>query len=201
MMLEVTALDFDYPECLLLTGVGFTLQPGSVLHVRGANGTGKTTLLKLLAGMMPPMAGKICYQGRSIWDDISAYQQQICYVGHKSGISQSLTVREQCCFDLYAPHQHDISELLLRFDLAEVADMPCGVISSGQRRRTALLRLLWTKAKLWLLDEPLVALDDHGVSQLLSVLLQHVSSGGSVVLTSHQPLALSASVLQEYALC
>ena len=200
-MLEVINLDFDYSDKLLLQDVQFSVAKGTLLHLRGANGAGKTTLLKLLAGVLLPGYGDIRYQGVPIQDDLAAYQHQICYVGHKSGVSLHLTVGENCQFELKRTVDVTrVSELLQLFSLHKLQNTPCSLLSMGQLRRVGLLRLLLSDASLWLLDEPLIALDQQAVTLLMSILTDHLAQGGQVVLTSHQTLPQLAGDVQEYYL-
>lgn len=200
-MLEVANLSFDYPDRPLLQGIQFTANAGCLLHLRGSNGAGKTTLLKLLAGMLHPIEGCINYQGSSIHNDLPGFQQQLCYVGHKTGVSQLLTVRENCRFELQNSRSVLSFDVLIKtFALEGLEDTACGLLSVGQRRRVGLLRLLMSDASLWLLDEPFVALDNEAVALLLVTLERHLLGGGVVVLTSHQQVAISKGKYQEYHL-
>ncbi len=175
-MLHVTDLTFDYSDKILLQKVFFSVSKGSVLHVKGENGSGKTTLLKLLAGLIKPHSGEIVCQGT------------FCYVGHQNGVNLRLTPLEHVHLDLNITSHEQCDEMLQKMALREVQDKPCGLLSAGQKRRVGLLRLLATKADLWLLDEPLVGLDEASL-QLFSVLTQeHLKQSGSIVLTSHQNL-------------
>lgn len=167
------------------------------MHLRGANGVGKTTLLKLIAGLYQPLAGQIHYHGQSIQQDRASYQKKLCYVGHKSGINPQLTLRENCLFDLqYA--DHNLEDLAKNFSLTAHLDKPCSVLSAGQRRQAGLLRLWMTRAPLWLLDEPLVALDDKTQQELINQLNHHREVGGAIILTSHQSLPQGTLEYQEY---
>lgn len=200
-MLKLIDVDFDYQEHPLLSGINFSLKEGELLHLRGANGTGKTTLLKLIAGLYQPHQGQIIFQEQSTTNNLSAYQTQICYVGHKPGINSYLSIRENCLFDThYATKQLNLVNLAEMFQLQEQLDKLCGLLSAGQRRQVSLLRLWMTDAKLWLLDEPLVALDEQAIAVLMEQIAVHRQQGGSVILTSHQSLPLEASQYQEYCL-
>ena len=201
IMLEICQLDFDYPDKPILQDVQFTLKPGCLLHLRGGNGVGKTTLLKLLAGILQPLRGDIRYNGLSITQDLSAYQHHICYVGHKTGVNQLLTVRENCRFELQRhPNSLPFDEIIRRFDLQGLEDIACSLLSAGQKRRVGLLRILLSDAALWLLDEPLVALDNEAIDLLLAAFSLHLNKGGHVILTSHQTLPLITDQYQEYYL-
>ncbi len=200
-MLDVINLDFDYQEEPVLNKVSFHLPEGGLLHLKGANGSGKTTLLKLIAGLHQPNEGQIHFFGNPIINDLAGYQSQLCFVGHKTGINPYLTVRENCLFDIhYQNTQSNVDELVSIFNLQSHIDYPCGLLSAGQRRQVGLLRLWMSKAKLWLLDEPLVALDDSALSKLMVQIEVHRNKGGAVLLTSHQALPLQQNQYQEYLL-
>ncbi len=203
-MLNVINLAFEYADTPLLRAVNFSLTSGGLLHLRGDNGAGKTTLLKLLAGVLHPTEGEIRYNGHSIEQNLADYQHNICYVGHKSGISQLLTVRENCYFELQrfrvTKNPVSIDTLLQRFSLTHVCDVPCNLLSAGLRRRVGLLRLAMSNASLWLLDEPLVALDQDSLAMMMTNMTEHLQKGGQIVLTSHQQLPLFEKNYQEYYL-
>lgn len=200
-MLDAINLTFDYTDKPLLQDVQFSLEAGQLLHLRGHNGSGKTTLLKLLAGLLHPTQGEVRYQGRAIMDNLAEYQQSLCYVGHKAGVSLVLTVRENCRFDLQrGQHCMPFDELIDRFSLTGLEDVPCGLLSAGQRRRVGLLRILMSDAALWILDEPLVALDHDAVAILMDCFGTHLDKGRQIILTSHQSLPLHERDYQEYCL-
>lgn len=190
-MLDVCGVQFDYGDEPLLQDVSFMLESGTALHIKGVNGAGKTTLLKLLAGLLHPTEGKIKVKNK----------KQICYVGHKTGVNTRLTPREHARFDLsFRLSDVLIDEALRRLMLVDVQDTPCGLLSAGQRRRVGLLQLLNADAALWLLDEPLVALDQESIKVVGDMLLAHLKAGGGVVFTSHQALPFELPSLQELVL-
>jgi heme exporter protein A len=196
-MLDLSALSFDYHDKPLLTEVQFSLAAGQLMHLRGANGAGKTTLLKLLAGLLQPIEGEIRYDGEDINKNLGAYQRKLCYVGHKSGINPLLTVRENCYFDLHWGRRLLTFDYLIEgFGLQDLSDEPCYLLSAGQRRRVGLLRIAMTDASLWLLDEPLIALDADAIETLMTCLENHIEQGGQVILTSHQNLPLRQTCLE-----
>ncbi|MBI2785137.1 MAG: heme ABC exporter ATP-binding protein CcmA [Legionella longbeachae] len=199
-MLDVINLAFDYQDQPLLNEVAFHLSIGGLLHLRGTNGAGKTTLLKLIAGLHQPLQGEIQFLGKNIAINRAEYQRQLCFVGHKTGINPNLSLRENCFFDLHYSYGVEIEELVSIFKLEQYLDFPCGLLSAGQRRQAGLLRLWMTHAKLWLLDEPLVALDDRAVKLIMSKIASHRELGGSVLMTSHQHLPLSRADYEEYSL-
>lgn len=200
-MLDVRALTFDYQYQPLLAEVTFSLPEGCLLHLRGSNGSGKTTLLRLLAGFIQPLKGDICFNGQSIYENSADYQRNIEYVGHRSGVNSLLTLRENCLFDMHwSGSTAQLDQLLMRFDLYNLGDTLCGRLSAGQNRRAGLLRLAMRPARLWLLDEPLVALDSSALEALMMLMTTHVQAGGMIVLTSHQALPISGIQVEEYCL-
>lgn len=199
-MLEIKNLSFNYPSKTLskrhkplLFDINWQLPVGCILHVQGPNGSGKTTLLKLLAGILQPTTGHIVLDNKDVHLNLLSYQKNLCYLGHKPGISLSLSVIENCLYDLSSKQldMQRLEELLRQMSLWSVKDVPCHFLSAGQKRRVGLLRLQLSTAKLWLLDEPLVALDSEGINLLMALLQSHVMAGGQVVYTSHQPLPWS----------
>jgi heme exporter protein A len=200
MMLQLCELAFDYQELPLLQNINLQLDSGDLLHVHGANGAGKTTLLKLIAGLYHPLTGEINYQGQSIHTNLAHYQRDLCFVGHKTGISPYLTIKENCSFDVHYHHRVDLIELSSVFKLDKFIHFPCGVLSSGQKRQVGLLRLWLSDASIWLLDEPFVALDEQSLAVLMSKIKNHREKGGMVILTSHQNVPLEKATYKDYFL-
>ena len=200
-MLQVTNISFDYVDNALFEGIHFDVLPGKILHLQGENGSGKTTLLKLIAGLLSPSEGDIRFQNKSIYRDVSHYQQQICYIGHKPGISMVLSPFQNCQFDLHHGRRvFNWEESIEHLSLKGLENVSCAQLSMGQRRRVALLRLLMSNAKLWLLDEPFVALDSRAIAFLKQQVRHHLSKDGLVMMTSHQPLPFDAKDCMEYHL-
>lgn len=199
-MLDVINLGFDYQDIPLLSRISLHLPAGGLLHLRGANGAGKSTLLKLVAGLYQPSQGEIQFMGNNIQVNQAAYQQQLCFVGHKAGINPYLTLREYCFYDLNSPLEDTLLDLLTRFNLVNHCDLPCGLLSAGQKRQAGLLRLWTSLARLWLLDEPLVALDENSLALIMEKIALHRAQGGAVLLTSHQNLPCMALDFQEFFL-
>ncbi|HBI22316.1 MAG TPA: heme ABC transporter ATP-binding protein CcmA [Legionella sp.] len=149
---------------------------------------------------MQPAVGDIRYDGESIAKNRAGYQQALCYVGHKSGVSPLLTVRENVRYSVHAPSTVAFHALIKRFGLTGWEDVPCGLLSQGTRRRVGLLRLLMAASSLWLLDEPLVALDQEAVLMLMDCFREHLDKGGMIILTSHQPVPLYDRLCLDYCL-
>ncbi len=197
-MLQVTNLSFDYSQFPVLNRVNFCVPSGKLLHLRGENGSGKTSLLKLISGLLRPSKGEICFQGNPIEKNKASYQQNMCYIGHKPGISLALTPRENCYFDMRRSDSRSVDWASL--SLTGLEDVPCRWLSEGQRRRVALLRLFLSDAQLWLLDEPFVSLDVRITALLTQHILDHLNRGGAVIMTSHQPILLNSEAYLEYVL-
>ena len=179
-------------ERLIFAGVSFALPPGGALVLTGANGSGKSSLLRLLATLLTPAAGAILWNGASVRDDLAAYRARLGYVGHLDAIKPALGVAETLRFwaGLRASPRAAVDAALVTFGLSKIADWPCRWLSAGQRRRLALARLLVEPAPLWLLDEPGAALDADGEARLAAAIAAHREAGGRVVVATHQTMAL-----------
>jgi heme exporter protein A len=194
-VLDVKDLACERGGVRLFAGLGFSAGAGALLRVRGANGSGKTSLLRILAGLTQPAAGSVRWRGRERDDD---YRKEMLFVGHSSGLSDELTVLENLEFVLgfseVKAHEHKKNkEALELFGLERVAHMPARFLSQGQRRRATLARLAVSSAvPLWLLDEPFAALDAEAIQQLSGLATAHLARGGVVVLTSHQEVPIAA---------
>jgi heme exporter protein A len=180
-------------ERLVFAGLSFRLAAGGALVVTGANGSGKSSLLRLVASLIPPTAGRLLWGDRPIADDLAPYRARLDYVGHLDSIKPALTAREMLRFWAAlrgAGRGALVENALAAFALDAVADWPCRWLSAGQRRRLALARLLLAPAPIWLLDEPFAALDRDNQGRLEAAIAAHRAAGGRVMLATHQPLAL-----------
>lgn len=189
---------------LVFAGLDCRLPAGGALVLTGSNGSGKSSLLRLLATLLVPAAGRLLWGGLPVAQDPAAYRARIGYLGHLDAAKPALTPRETLRFwaalaDAPLP-EPDVA--LDRFGLSAVADWPCRWLSAGQRRRLALARLPAAPAAVWLLDEPTTALDSDGEARLLAAIAQHRADGGRVAIATHQPLALEGAAtiaLDDYA--
>lgn len=183
--------------------LNFELHAGAALHVQGANGAGKTSLIRVLAGLGRCDVGEVLWQGEPLRRSGSTYRAAIGYLGHSNGVKLGLSPRENLAAAgalLHAPASADIDSALAQVNLRAYADMPCGALSMGQRRRTALARLLLAQVPLWFLDEPLASLDVAGAGLLNTMLNRHLSTGGLAVFATHQPLQLTPLPVQTLTL-
>ena len=177
---------------LLFEHLDFELRPGDMLQVSGPNGSGKTSLLRLLAGLMQPTAGVVRLNGKPLNEQRSELARNLIWIGHAAGIKDVLTAEENLSWlsALHHPASREaIWQALAAVGLKGFEDVPCHTLSAGQQRRVALARLYLPGPPLWILDEPFTALDKQGVAQLEAHLAQHCEQGGLVVLTTHHTLA------------
>ncbi len=174
----------------LFSDLSLQLDAGQWLYLQGENGAGKTSLLRILAGLSLPAAGTVTWQGTPISKQRSDYHADMLYLGHHASLKEDLTLTENLrslmAMDGLQVSDTAIREALTRMGLAKRQHLPARVLSAGQKRRGLLARLLLRPAKLWILDEPFNALDVHAIAELRDCLKAHLCTGGLIVLTSHQ---------------
>ncbi len=194
-MLEVSNLACSRGDHSLFSGLSFKLQPGQIMQVQGENGSGKTSLLRTLCGFMMPVAGKINWHGADIRDLDEEYYAEVLYLGHLNAIKDELSALENLRISAGlsgAEVDEDEALTALRsMGLQRRERLPVKVLSQGQRRRVALARLLVSDAALWILDEPLTALDVGAVSLIQKLITTHLQNQGMVIFTTHQPLEVT----------
>ena len=195
LMLEARALSCIRGERRLFQDLSLRVSSGECLHVRGENGVGKTSLLRLLTGLSKPEAGEILWNGQAINKEASVYHRELLFLGHRDALKEDLTALENLQLyaaldDLDLPDDKALSALW-RFGLRGREHLPVNCLSAGQKRRVLMARMLTRQAKLWILDEPFNALDIHAVQALQDLIVEHIEQGGLVVLTSHQEVSLS----------
>lgn len=177
-------------ERLVFQGLGFALSPGEALILAGRNGSGKTSLLRLMAGLAPSAKGRLAWHDGPVGDDPERHAARLHYVGHLDAVKPALTVRENLEFwaRLRGGNAHRATAALATFGLDGLAPVPARYLSAGQRHRLSLARLLASPAELWLLDEPTVALDTDAVSVLLAALAEHRARGGMAAIATNVDL-------------
>ena len=199
-MLTATNLACHRGDRSLFTGVAFHLAAGSWLHVTGENGAGKTSLLRILCGLSPPAAGEICWRGVAIGKLDDEFRSDLLYLGHQTPVKEELTARENLQISAaasgIAQDGPETMAALEQMGLRGREHLPVRFLSQGQKRRVALARLLVSRAPLWILDEPFVALDTPALAMLSGIIGSHLSRGGIAVLTSHQDVDIAAGERQ-----
>ncbi len=177
---------------MLFSDVAFSLAPGRWLHVRGENGAGKTSLLRVLVGLAHAEAGEVRWAGERA--PSQRFREDMLYLGHHAAVKDELTpienLRTALALDAVPVDDAAILRALARLGLRGREELPVRVLSAGQKRRVLLARLLLRPARLWVLDEAFNALDTAAVTLLGGLIGEHLAGGGLAVLTSHQPLPL-----------
>jgi heme exporter protein A len=191
--LSVTNLSAVRGETRLFNDLSFEVQPGQVLFIQGRNGCGKSSLLYILAGLRLPESGMVSWAGTNIEQLGKQYHSQLCFVGHSNGVKAELTVWENIKgFQTLKPGNAEaIQATIDTLDLAGYEDNLAYQLSSGQQRRLALSRLLFSNQPVWILDEPFTSLDKDSIRLFESRVIAHSQNGGIVIITSHQALDLT----------
>ena len=214
-MLSVADLSCVRDERLLFDELSFTISSGELVQIEGHNGAGKTTLLRIIAGLGRADSGQVFWNQEDIHTAREDYHQELLFLGHQTGVKRELTAFENLAF-FQAMHKcNEGSDLkgkpkvtgddalwqaLAHVGLAGREDVPAGQLSAGQQRRVALARLWLSNHKLWVLDEPLTAIDKQGVKVLENLFLSHVERGGMVLLTTHQDMFTDSNHLRKIKL-
>ena len=193
-MFSVSNLSCSRGGKRLFSGVSFTLQPGQWLHLEGDNGVGKTSLLRLACGLSALEDGEITWNHQAVVQNPEAFRADLAYLGHQLALKEDLTPLENLRADAAVAGRplkpDDALKALAQLGLRGREHLPVRVLSQGQKRRTALARLLVSSAKLWILDEPFVALDTAAQNALTQIINGHLAHQGMVLLTSHQAVSL-----------
>lgn len=200
-MLEVAGLECVRGDRTLFSGLNFSLEGGELLRIAGANGSGKTSLLRIVCGLLSPAEGEVRWHGSSIRSLREEYWKDIIYLGHSSAVKDDLTAAENlivaCALAGKQVNREQARAALHCFGLAECEMLPAKVLSQGQRRRVSLARLILSEhLPLWILDEPFTALDAAAVDYMETLIARHVARGAAVMLTTHQePRFAAASMI------
>ncbi|WP_375750858.1 cytochrome c biogenesis heme-transporting ATPase CcmA [Vibrio sp. HN007] len=191
-MLEVSNLTAIRDERVLFEDLSFKVNSGEIVQIEGRNGTGKTTMLRIIAGLGDKDGGDVFWKQVSTQSDRDAFHQDLLFLGHQTGVKRELSGFENLAF-YQSIHQKSADKEILWQALAQVGlagreDVPVAQLSAGQQRRVALARLWISEQPLWILDEPLTAIDKQGVKVLENLFLEHAEKGGIVLLTTHQDM-------------
>jgi len=195
-MLEAQALTARRGAATLFAGLAFRVDAGRALFITGTNGTGKTTLLRILAGLTMPAEGSVRWRGDAIAPFSPRLREDVVFIGHAPALKDELTAEEnlRSLVELSATHptDADVEAALTAVALGAQRTLPARVLSQGQRRRIGLARLGFSRRPLWLLDEPATALDAAGLVLLSQMIAQQLATGGTVVAATHQTLDVPA---------
>ncbi len=196
-MLQAHGLACDRGDRRLFSAVDFSVAAGEWLQIEGANGAGKTSLLRIVAGLAPAAAGQLDWDGRPVAAQRDEFPARLLYLGHAPTIKDELTalenLRSAAAIAGRALDESAALAALRRIGLKGREDLPTRVLSQGQKRRVALARLLCSQTRLWILDEPFVALDVAAVALLCEILDEHLARGGLLIFTSHQAVQLGGA--------
>jgi heme exporter protein A len=195
-MLTAQGLACVRGDRLLFKDLGFVLEAGSLLYVLGENGSGKSSLLRMLCGLLMPEQGEILWAGKSIKSHAEQYLPNLKYLGHLNGLKDDLTALENLQMGARIAGQ-DVTAAaalaaLTAIGIARCANLPVRVLSQGQKRRVALAALWLSRSPLWILDEPFAALDVAATEVLAARISEHLAAGGMTILTSHQDVPIKA---------
>ena len=190
--LQVLNVSCERGARALFSPVSFQLQASQAMHLQGDNGSGKTSLLRGLCGLSPLSQGQVLWDGQPAQEAREGFLRDVFYLGHALGLKDELTALENlqttAAMAGQVLHQQEAEQALGAQGLANRMHLPLRVLSQGQKRRVALARLQISKARLWLLDEPMVALDSAAQHTLIELLRAHARQGGMLLFTSHQVL-------------
>ena len=178
----------------LFRSLNFALNPGELMFVGGANGSGKTSLLRGIAGLLDFATGHVTWDGRKILDDYQLFRSEVVWLSHRVGFKDELNLIENLQFEsaLRASSMDKSAPVIERLGLARLTDLPFRYLSAGQQRRVALARMLLANARLWLMDEPFTNLDKAGQGLVAELIAEHVGSGGLCIAASHQTVEIAA---------
>lgn len=196
MKITVENLDVVRGEDVIFSGISFDVKPGRALIVRGANGSGKSTLLRALAGLLPIAGGAISYDDPEGEFGEASLQELCHYLGHENAMKASMSVGENLQFwQEFAGQAHmDTEEALEMVGLGGLSSIPFPHLSTGQRRRASIARLLVSYRPVWVLDEPTSGLDAGSEKQFSALMQTHLDDGGLIIAATHVPLGLSGAV-------
>jgi len=203
-MLEALKLGCIRGDRRLFSDLSFSATAGELIELRGPNGSGKTSLLRILCGLSSPAAGQVRWNGKNIRSLAEEYFRDVAYLAHQNAVKDELSALENLCIASGVAgnplNKAQAQQVLERIGLKDRQHLPARVLSAGQRRRLALTRLLTSKATLWILDEVLTSLDDAAVRLSRDFISDHIKNGGMAIVATHQDLNLSVERMQRIQL-
>jgi len=203
-MLEVTKLTCVRGTRRLFRDLNFSASAGELVELRGPNGSGKTSLLRILCGLASPAAGEVRWNGRNIRKLGEEYFASVAYLGHQNAVKDELTAIENLKISSAVAgttlNDREASDILTRVGLTQQQNLPARVLSAGQRRRLGMTRLLTSRAKLWILDEVLTSLDETAMNLSRDFITEHLKKDGIAIIATHQDLNLAVPKIQQLRL-
>ena len=171
---------------VIFQNISLKLPEGKMILLKGANGSGKTSLLKIISGLIKPHKGEVIFDKQNIENDLESYNSNIQFIGHKNYLNKELTVLENLKFWAKLSDTETLLKATIKFfKLDKVVDIPCYMLSEGWQKRVSLAKLFIKPSNLWLLDEPFANLDEEGTEMLLSIIASKCDQGGMVIASSH----------------
>ena len=183
-------------ERCLFKDLSFALNPGELLLLEGRNGSGKTSLIRAIAGLIELESGEIFWDGESVRSNRQAFHGSLVWMAHRVGFKADLTLVENLKFEshLRAQSDEDLDEVLKRLDIDRLKRLPLRSLSAGQQRRVALARMLLSRVPLWLMDEPFTNLDREGRALVMKLTTEHLDRDGMCIMAAHQDIEIDGNV-------
>lgn len=199
-LLNADALELWRGDRCLFKELSFAVSEGRVLHVSGSNGSGKTSLLRVLSGLSHPEQGAVRWRGTDIRRCRQDYQGNLAWLGHQNGFNAELTAFENLKFSVGLRRRVSDSELgpvVDRVGLSAAIGLPCRALSAGQKRRLAMAGIMLSGTRLWMLDEPFTNLDRDGIALIGELLNEHCQAGGSAIVAAHQDSGVAMNLVTQ----
>ena len=194
--LTADALTLFRGDRCLFKGLSFALNPGELLLLKGRNGSGKTSFLRAIAGLLELESGSVVWNEVAVTREPQIFQNSLVWMAHQVGFKGDLTLLENLRFEasLRPQSSQDLEDVLKRLGLNRLKRLPMRSLSAGQRRRVALARMLLSDAQLWIMDEPVANLDDEGRALVIELIREHLAAAGMVIMAAHQDVDIDATV-------
>ncbi len=194
--LSAAGLTLFRGERCLFRDLSFALNPGELLLLEGRNGSGKTSLMRAIAGLLEFESGEVYWDGNPVREFRQAFHGEMIWVAHRTGLKLDLTLVENLGFEgkLRAPSPADFDDVLERLEIQRLKRLPVRSLSAGQQRRVALARMLLSEARLWLMDEPVTNLDRDGRKLVVQLVNEHLGRGGMCIMAAHQDIEIEGTL-------